>query len=73
MEMMEGKYCPKDMPPKKFDNYGKTVGRVLRCCSSLFATGKAVIMDSGFCVLDVLPKLKEKGVYAIVMVKKRGS
>ena len=73
MELMEGKHRPKEMNKKKFDEYGKTVGRVLRCSSSLFATGKTVVMDSGFCVLDVLPKLKERGVYALIMVKKRGS
>ena len=45
----------------------------MRCCTSLFATGKAVVMDSGFAVHDVLPRLKERGVFALIMVEKHGS
>ena len=60
---------PQGIGWKKFDQYGKTIGHVLRCCTSLFARGKAVVMDSRFAVLDVLPRLKERGVYALIMVK----
>ena len=50
---------------------GKTAGLLLRLCQSLFQTGKVVILDSGFCVLQALVELKKMGVYASALVKKR--
>ena len=41
-------------------------------CTSLFSAGKCVIMDSGFAVLDALTRLRNFGVFALIMVKKKG-
>lgn len=73
MELVEGKHRPKELPAPKYSEFGKTVGLVLRCCYSLFSTGKCVIMDSGFCVLDALTRLKSYGVFALIMIKKKKS
>ena len=37
----------------------------------VWATGKLVVLDSGFCVLQGLVELKKKGVYAHALIKKR--
>ena len=37
----------------------------------VWGTGKLVVLDSGFCVLQGLVELKKKGVYAHALVKKR--
>lgn len=73
LEIMEGKDRPAQLGRPKFEEHGKTVGLVMRCCASLFATGKCVIMDSGFCVLDALTRLKSYGVFALIMIKKKRS
>ena len=73
LELVEGKHRLSELPQPKFSEFGKTVGLVLRCCSSLFTTGKCVIMDSGFFVLDALTRLRTNGVFALIMVKKKGS
>ena len=36
-----------------------------------WGTGKLVVLDSGFCVLQGLVELKKKGVYAHALIKKR--
>lgn len=71
IELVEGKDRPQELPPPRFNELGKTVGLVLRMCQPLFATGKCVVMDSGFCVVDALIKLRKRGVFASIMVKKR--
>lgn len=48
-----------------------TVGTILRCTKPLWHTGKVVIMDSGFCVLDGLKALYSKGVFSSAQIKKR--
>ena len=72
IELMEGKDTPKELRnTKQFDELGKTAGLLLRLCKGIFSTGKVVILDSGFCVLQAIIELKKKGVYASVMIKKR--
>ena len=70
IELVEGK----DTPPqvhKQFEEKGKTGGLLLRLCKGIFSTGKVVILDSGFCVLQAIIELKKKGVFASAMIKKR--
>ena len=50
---------------------GKTVGTLLRLMKSQFGTGKTVVLDSGFCVLQGLVELKKNGIYAHALIKKR--
>jgi hypothetical protein len=70
MEMVEGK----DRPPQiseRFCEYGKTTGLLMRMLSSYFATGRYVVLDSGFCVLKGLIELKKVGLFACAVIKKR--
>ena len=71
LELVEGKDCPRELGPKKYNSYkGKTVG--LMCCMTvpIHHMGKVVIMDSGFGVLKGLLELKKLGVYGLVVIKK---
>ena len=38
---------------------------------SYFASGKYVVLDSGFCVLKVIVKLRRRGLFACSLIKKR--
>ena len=38
---------------------------------SYFATGRYVIIDSGFCVLKGLIQLRKKGIFACAVIKKK--
>ena len=49
----------------------KTVGLMLRLPRAPWSTGKAVIMDSGFCVLKGLLETRKRGVYGSALIKKR--
>ena len=70
-----GKDAPKNPPPNTppvaKNKHGKTCGLLLRLCVSLYCTGKVVILDSGFCVLQAIVELRKKGVYAAAVIKKR--
>ena len=71
IELVEGKDEPEERKNKKFSGDGKTAGLLLRLCEGIFGTGKVVVLDSGFCVLQALVELKKMGVYASALVKKR--
>ena len=47
------------------------MGLLLRMMKSYFSTDRYVIIDSGFCVLKGLIKLRKKGVFACAVIKKR--
>ena len=49
----------------------KEFGLMLRLMRALRSTGKAVIRDSGFCILKALLKTRKRGVYGSVLKKKR--
>ena len=71
IEMVEGKDRPKDIPKPSTDKHGPTCGLLLRLCQTMFQSGKVVILDSGFCVLQGLIELRKVGVYASAVIKKR--
>ena len=73
LELQEGKDAPKELRHVNSDTnkHGKTCGLLLRLCKSLYFTGKIVVLDSGFCVLQALVELKKLGVYAHAVIKKR--
>ena len=48
----------------------KTVGIILRLTRSLSNISKAVIMDSGFCVLKGVFEMKTRGIYGSALIKK---
>ena len=43
---------------------------MLKMCGPIFLLGKAVVLDSGFCVTKSIKELKEKGVYMENLIKK---
>ena len=40
-------------------------------CRPIFGSGKAVVLDSGFCVAKGITDLEDKGVYVAALIKKR--
>ena len=50
---------------------GRTVGTLLHLMKSQFGTGKTVLLDSGFCVLQGSVELKKSSIYAHALIKKR--
>jgi hypothetical protein len=70
IEMVEGKHRPKERPAFQSDAHGPTCGLLLRLCENLYHTGKVVILDSGFCVLQGLIELRKVGVFATAFIKK---
>ena len=69
IEMVKGKDQPPELPADPRDK--KTVNLLLCLCKSLYGTGKIVILDSGFCVLEALIALRKVGVFAGALIKKR--
>jgi len=70
LELVEGKDSPVELRAE-FGELGKTTGLLLRLCRPLFGTGKLVVLDSGFCVLQALVELQKNGVFASALIKKR--
>lgn len=68
--MVEGRDAPTERPEGQFEKYGSTTYLLLELCRTIFHSGRVVILDSGFCVLKALVKLREYGVYATAMIKK---
>jgi len=71
IELVEGKDRPRQIPPPKYHEFGKTSGLLLRLTESIRHTGRVVIMDSGFCVLKALIDLSNAGVFSSAVIKKR--
>ena len=58
IELVEGKDHPGDISPDEYENIGETVALLVRLCCHIYSTGKVVIIDSGFCVLQGIIKLR---------------
>jgi hypothetical protein len=72
VELVEGKDRPQELGEKKYnESGGKTVGLLLRMTESIWHSGKVVVLDSGFCVLQALIEIKKKGLFAAAVIKKR--
>ena len=71
IELVEGKDEPPVYKKEKKHPKGNTTGLLLRLTKSLYGTGKVVVLDSGFCVLQALLELKKVGIYAHAVIKKR--
>lgn len=72
VEIVEGKDRPKELGTPRFDYIaGKTTGLLLRLTRTIWNTGRVVILDSGFCVLEAIIQLRKKGVFAGALIKKR--
>ena len=69
--LVEGKDLPTDRGKSEFGaDYGATGGLMMRMTKKLFGTGKAVVMDSGVCVLNGLVRMLAHGVYGKTVIKK---
>ena len=62
---------PTKLGPKEFDDLGKTTGLLLRLTKPVWSTGKVFVLDSGFCVLKAIVELRNKGLFAASLIKKR--
>lgn len=71
LELVEGKDHPRQLPIEFDDVGGKTVGLLLQMLKSYFASGKYVVLDSGFCVLKGIVELRKRGLFACSLIKKR--
>ena len=74
IELVEGKDKPTDRGVPKFEGrFGKTGGLLLRMLKDYFNTGRYVVLDSGFCVLQAIIGLYNKGLFlfAGALIKKR--
>jgi hypothetical protein len=71
IELVEGKDVPAELPAKEFEHLGKTVSLLLRLTKSIWGSSRLVILDSGFCVLEGIVALRQKGVFASALIKKR--
>jgi hypothetical protein len=70
-QIVEGKDQTRELGPKEQAELGATVRLVLQRCTPIFGTGKAVVLDSGFCVAKGVVALESKGVYAGALIKKQ--
>jgi len=71
IEIVEGRDAPPQIGQREHEDKGPTVGLLMRLCENLYNTGKVVILDSGFCVLEGLVELRKVGVFASAVIKKR--
>ena len=66
IELVEGKDRPKERPPPKFHEKGKTAGLAF---TEIDKAGRVVMMDSGFCVLRAFVNLFKVGIFASAVIK----
>ena len=72
VDLVEGKDIPTERGNLEFEaDYVETGGLIMRMTNPLFVTGKAVVMDSGFCVLKGLVGVLAHGVYGTTVIKKK--
>ena len=69
--IVEGKYRPTQLSPKKWEELWKTVGIILQPCETIFSTGKFVVLDIGLCMSKGVISFLQFGVYAAALIKKR--
>ena len=71
IELLKGKYQQPQPPPPPIEEKGRTAGLLIRLCESIMHSGRVVILDSGFCVLQALTEFLLVGVYSSAVIKKR--
>ena len=71
IELVEGKDRPRELGPKKFHEKYTTASHLLHLIGSIAHSGRVVIMDSGFCVLQALTALFSTGIFSSVVIKKQ--
>ena len=71
IDLVEGQDRPQRLGIQQYNNFGSTVGLLLRMLSPIYQKGFFVILDSGVCVLKGIIELRKKGVFASASIKKR--
>ena len=70
VELVEGKEHPHQDGPLEFEDLGgNTVRLLLHMMKIYFATGRYVMIDSGFCDLKGLIQLRKKGFFACAVIE----
>ena len=70
VDFVEGKDRPTERGNPEFvSEYGANGGMMMRMTNTLFGTGKAVLVDSVFCVLKMLVGMLAHGVYGTTVIK----
>ena len=59
VKLFEWNYHPVEIPTDKYDNIRKTVGFIVQLSRHLYSTGKAVVLDSGFFVLQGIIEIRK--------------
>ena len=70
-QIVEVKDRPGPLGQKEYNELGKAVSLMLRMCRPIFGSGKAVVLDSGFCVTKDITDIEAKGVYSEDLIRKR--
>ena len=70
IELVEGKDQSPQLGQQQYGNLGVTVGLLLHLLVPIFHLGFVVILDSSFCVLKGIIKLRKKGVFVNALIKK---
>ena len=73
LDLREGKDCPQNLGHKEFNNIGKTMGILLRLTKPVWSTGKVFVLDSGFCVVQAIVKLKKRGLFQWPLSRNAGT
>ncbi len=72
IELVEGKDRPAELNNPKYNNCeGKTRGLLLWMLCNYFLTGRYVVLDLGFCVMQAIVELTKEGLFAGGLIKKR--
>ena len=70
VDLCDGKDHTAHLGKKEFNDLGSTIGTLLHLSKPVHGTGNIFILDSGFCVLQGLIKLKKRGCFAHALIKK---
>ena len=70
VKIVEGKGRPRVMVKNMFEEKGAMSGLMVRMKKTFWGIVKEVVMDSGFCVMEVLILIVEKGVLGLALIKK---
>jgi hypothetical protein len=71
IELVKGRDQPKELTAEYNDVGGKTCSLLLCMLKTYFATGRYVVLGSGFCVLKAVIALQNYGLFACALIKKK--
>ena len=69
IDLVEGKDHPPQLGQQQYENFGLMVGLLLQMLSPIYHKDFVVILDSRFCILKSIIKLRKKGVLASALIK----